>query len=139
MTWSSETLAKTRTLTRSAGERCITSVLTPTSRRKPLMRRSVSLKTGAPITVQVQGPADGIPNVPSRGRILGSDGQGVGTLVFHDQSGGRRHSNGDHRFRSATIASITYRRAECTHLGRAKRYSFVPQTMQINGRSHLNQ
>ncbi len=91
------------------------------------------LKTGAPITVQVQGPSSSAAAVSVSGRVTTAGGQGVGnTLVsITDQSGVARSgaltsSFGYYRFDDVAVGG-TY-----TITVISKRYVFTPQTLQVN-------
>ena len=90
-------------------------------------------KTGAPITVQIQGPS--VPTaaaVSVSGRVTTSSGQGVSNArVFITDSGGNA--------RLAITSSFGYYRFDNVAAGEiyiiavsAKRYTFTPQALQVN-------
>lgn len=89
-------------------------------------------KTGAPITVSVQGPgAAPVANVSVSGRIGLSNGQPVGNalVTITGPSGSRSTYTGafgNYRFDNVTTG------ASYTISVNGKRYTFTPQTLQIN-------
>lgn len=90
-------------------------------------------KTGAPITVQVQGPsAAPIVSASVSGRVITTGGHGVGNarVTMTDSNGNVRTaitgSFGNYRFDNVTVGG-TY-----TMAVQAKRYTFTPQTVQVN-------
>jgi len=91
------------------------------------------LKTGAPITVQVQGPTPAVAtNLSVSGRVMTSTGQGVANarVTITDSSNNVRTyitgTFGNYSFDNVAGGG-TYTIAVA-----AKRYSFTPQTLQIN-------
>jgi Carboxypeptidase regulatory-like domain len=90
------------------------------------------LKTGSPVTVQIQGPGAVSVPVSVSGRVMTSSGRGVANtrVVMTDASNGVRmtttNSFGYYRF-AGVPGSATY-----TMSVQSKRYTFTPQTMQIN-------
>ena len=90
------------------------------------------LKTGAPINVQVQGPSPAAQNVSVSGRVMRSNGQGIGGVyvVITDSGGISRYtltgSFGYYNFDNV-VAGGTY-----TVEAASKRFTFTPQTLQIN-------
>ena len=91
-------------------------------------------KTGAPITVEIQGPsAAQVVNVTISGRVLTSGGQGVSNALVALTDGGGNlvaytgtNSFGFYRF-EGVVAGRTY-----TVEPLSKRYTFTAQTMQVN-------
>jgi hypothetical protein len=91
-------------------------------------------KTGAPITVQVQGPsAVAVSNVSVSGRVTRADGTGVSNAVVSLTSagvGGRRSAItnpfGYYRFDNV-LTGDSYTVAVISRL-----YTFTPQTIQVN-------
>ena len=91
------------------------------------------LKTGSPITVQVQSPGSGpTATVSVSGRVKTATGRGVyNARVTIVSSGGTTrmaitNAFGYYRFEGVT-AGVTY-----TITARSKTYTFAPQTLQIN-------
>jgi hypothetical protein len=87
-------------------------------------------KTGAPITIQVAGPT--APNVSVAGRVMTPTGMGVrgATVTIADSIGGTRTtytgSFGYYSFDNIVPGGMY------TISVAAKRYTFTPQTLQIN-------
>jgi hypothetical protein len=87
-------------------------------------------KTGAPITIQVAGPT--APNVSVAGRVMTPTGMGVrgATVTIADSIGGTRTtytgSFGYYGFDNIVPGGMY------TISVAAKRYTFTPQTLQIN-------
>jgi hypothetical protein len=90
------------------------------------------LKTGAPITVQIQGPSATASSLSVGGRVLTSDGRGVynARVMITDSSNNTRvamtNPFGYYHFVNVT-AGATYTVAVFS-----KRYTFTPQTLQVN-------
>ena len=89
-------------------------------------------KTGAPITIQVQGPSSNVAAASVSGRVKTSSGSGVkGALVTMTDSMGTRRTVVTSSFGYYTFdnvaTGVTY-----TVSVESKRYSFTPQTMAIN-------
>ena len=91
------------------------------------------LKTGAPITVQIQGPSGLAAEVSVSGRVTTAAGQGVGNALVSltDASGNAR--------RSVFTSSFGYYRFDNVAAGGtytiavvSKRYNFTPRTLQVN-------
>jgi hypothetical protein len=131
MTWSSETLAQNPNAN-AIRWGTLYNFRFDSSQPPQVTQATVGFfKTGAPITVQVLAPS--IPNASVSGRVLSSDGQAVrNAVVTISQSGGgtRMVSTGSFGYYSFDNLSGggTY-----TISVAAKRYTFTPQTMQING------
>jgi hypothetical protein len=89
-------------------------------------------KTGAPITVQIQGPSGTSATVSVSGRVTTSRGQGVynARVSITDSNGNTRtaitNPFGYYRF-DEVAAGGTY-----TIVVRSKRYNFAPRTLQVN-------
>lgn len=89
-------------------------------------------KTGQPITVAIQAPSAAVSNVSVSGRIMTSGGRGIAysKVTITDPSNNERTmytgSFGYYRFDNLTPGLSYTIRVE------AKRYSFTPQTLQIN-------
>ena len=91
------------------------------------------LKTGAPITVQIQGPSGLAAEVSVSGRVTTAAGQGVGNALVSltDASGNAR--------RSVFTSSFGYYQFDNVAAGGtytiavvSKRYNFTPRTLQVN-------
>lgn len=133
MTWSSETFAQNQNAN-AIRWGTMYNIRFDSNRPPQAMNATVGfLKTGAPIIVAVQGPAPVAPsNVSVSGRVMRSNGQGVGGVyVFITDSGGISRytltsSFGYYRFDNV-VAGGTY-----TIEASSKRYTFTPQVLQIN-------
>jgi hypothetical protein len=90
------------------------------------------LKTGAPVDVQIQGPSSPANNVSVSGRVANGAGQGIANAKVTITDAGNNvrtaytSSFGNYHFDNVA-AGATYTIAVA-----AKRYTFTPQTMQIN-------
>jgi hypothetical protein len=91
-------------------------------------------KTGAPITVAVQGPSPAaVTNVTVSGRVLTAAGNPLhgAAVIITDQQGGNAR-----RILSSSLGYYTFDNVAAggtyTITVSAKRYTFTPQTMQVN-------
>jgi Carboxypeptidase regulatory-like domain len=97
-------------------------------------------KTGAPMTVAVQGPAPAVAaSVTVSGRVTSSNGQGIGNAIVSlvdSGNSGRRYtitsSFGYYSFDNVA-AGTTY-----TITPVSKRYTFTPQTLLISGDTNVD-
>lgn len=132
MTWSSETLAQNPnanairwgTLYNFRFE----------SNRPPQMTNATVgfFKTGEPITVQVQGPTPSLAEVSVSGRVTTASGQGVRNAMVS-------MTDASNNVRVAYTSTFGYYRFDNVAAGgtytfgvRSGRYTFLPQTLQIN-------
>lgn len=133
MTWSSETLAQNPNAN-AIRWGTMYNFRFESNRPPQTMNATIGfLKTGAPITVQVQGPSPAAAvNVSVSGRVLTSGGLGVrnALVTITDSSNNVRTvytgTFGNYRFNNV-LSGGTY-----TIAVTSGRYSFTPQTMQIN-------
>ncbi len=89
-------------------------------------------KTGAPITVQIQAPSSPSVSVSVSGRVTTSGGRGVfnAQVTITDSNGNARVAitNGFGYYRFLSVATGSQYTIGVT----AKRYTFTPQTLQVN-------
>jgi hypothetical protein len=134
MTWSSETFAQNQNAN-AIRWGTMYNFRFDSNRPPQTMNATVGFfKTGAPITVQVQGPsAVPVSNVSVGGRVTTASGQGVSNAIVSltdSGVGGRRtaitNPFGFYRFDNVSSGS-TYTIAVISRL-----YTFTPQTVQVN-------
>jgi hypothetical protein len=133
MTWNSETFAQNQNAN-AIRWGTMYNFRFDSNRPPQTMNATVGFfKTGSPITVQVQGPTPAAAAfVSAGGRVTSAGGQGLGNLIVTiTDSGGSSRSTlsspfGYYSFDSVLVGG-TY-----TFAVKTRRYSFTPQTLQIN-------
>jgi hypothetical protein len=132
MTWSSETFAQNQNAN-AIRWGTLYNFRFDSNRPPQTLNATVGFyKTGAPITVQVQGPTGAASNVSVGGRVTTSTGQGVfGARVFiTDSNNNTRWVNtspfGYYQFDNVAGGGVY------TISAQSKRYNFTPQVMQVN-------
>lgn len=131
-TWSSETFAQNRNAN-AVRWGTLYNIRFDSNRPPQTVNATLGFfKTGAPITIQVQGPSVAPADVSVSGRVMKSSGQGLGGVYVFitDSAGVSRYtltsSFGFYNFDNV-VAGGTY-----TVEASSKRYTFTPQTLQIN-------
>ena len=133
MTWSAETLAQNPN-TNAIRWGTLYNFRFDSNRPPQITNATIGfLKTGAPITVQVQGPSPmAAVNVSVSGRVFTGVAQGIANsrVYITDSNGNTRTTTtgsfGNYRFDNV-VTGGTY-----TIGVRSTRYTFTPQTVQIN-------
>jgi hypothetical protein len=139
MTWSSETFAQNQNANAIRWGTLYNFRFDSNRPPQTVMATVGFYKTGAPITVQVQGPSPAVATtVEVGGRVTTSTGQGIGgaRVYMSDTSGTRvavTSPLGYYNFLNV-LTGVTY-----TFDVRAKRYTFnTPQQVQVNGQLTTN-
>lgn len=132
MTWSSETFAQNQNAN-AIRWGTLYNFRFDSNRPPQTLNATVGfLKTGAPITVQVQGPTGAAANVSVGGRVTNSAGQALNKVkvTITDSNGNVRvaitNPFGYYNFEGVSSGSMYTVRAF------AKQYTFTQQTMQVN-------
>lgn len=138
MTWSSETFAVNQNAN-AIRWGTLYNFRFDSNRPPTTMNATIGFfKTGAPITVQVQGPSAALASVTISGRVTTSTGRGVySALVSITDSSNSTRIALTNPFGYYSLDNVAAG-GNYTISVRAKRYTFVPQTLLVNDNTTVN-